>query len=47
MSAAPLAIEGGKIVTGIAGGEYGARGFVALDAATGNQLEVLYDSLAE
>jgi alcohol dehydrogenase (cytochrome c) len=39
MTAAPLAIEGGKIITGIAGGEYGGRGFiVALDAKTGDQL---------
>ena len=39
MTAAPLAIEGGKIITGIAGGEYGGRGFiVALDAKTGEQL---------
>ena len=35
MTAAPLVVDG-KIVTGIAGGEYGARGFVAaLDAKTG------------
>ena len=39
MTAAPLAIEGGKIITGIAGGEYGGRGFiVALDANSGEQL---------
>jgi alcohol dehydrogenase (cytochrome c) len=39
MTAAPLAIEGGKILTGIAGGEYGGRGFiVALDAKSGRQL---------
>jgi alcohol dehydrogenase (cytochrome c) len=39
MTAAPLAIEGGKIVVGIAGGEYGGRGFIrALDAKTGDLL---------
>ncbi len=39
MTAAPLAIEGGKIITGIAGGEYGGRGFIAaLDAKTGDLL---------
>ena len=36
MTGAPLVVEG-NIVTGIAGGEYGARGFiVALDAETGD-----------
>jgi alcohol dehydrogenase (cytochrome c) len=35
ITGAPLAV-GGKIITGVAGGEYGARGFVAAyDAATG------------
>lgn len=43
MTSAPLAIEGGKIVTGIAGGEYGGRCFViALDAKTGAQLWKFY-----
>ncbi len=37
MTAAPL-IVGGQVVTGIAGGEFGARGFIlALDARTGAQ----------
>jgi alcohol dehydrogenase (cytochrome c) len=36
MTAAPLVVEG-KVLTGIAGGEYGGRGFVAaLDAQTGD-----------
>ncbi len=43
ITSAPLIIPGGKVITGIAGGEYGARGFVeALDANTGNQLWKFY-----
>jgi alcohol dehydrogenase (cytochrome c) len=43
MTSAPLAIEGGKIITGIAGGEYGGRCFItALDAETGKQLWKFY-----
>ena len=43
MTSAPLAIEGGKIVAGYCGGEYGVRGFVvALDAKTGAQLWKFY-----
>ncbi len=38
ITGAPLAVDG-KIITGVAGGEYGARGFVAaFDAATGAPL---------
>ena len=38
ITAAPLAIDG-KIITGVAGGEFGIRGFVdAYDAQTGKQL---------
>jgi alcohol dehydrogenase (cytochrome c) len=38
MTLAPLVVKG-KVVVGVSGGEYGARGYVtALDAATGKQL---------
>jgi alcohol dehydrogenase (cytochrome c) len=42
ITSAPLAI-GGKIITGVAGGEYGIRGFIdAYDAATGKRLWRFY-----
>lgn len=38
MTLAPLAVKG-KIIVGVSGGEYGARGFIeALDARTGSEL---------
>jgi len=38
MTLAPLVVKG-KVIVGVSGGEYGARGYVtALDAATGKQL---------
>ncbi|TAM57289.1 MAG: PQQ-dependent dehydrogenase, methanol/ethanol family [Rhodanobacter sp.] len=38
MSGAPLIVKG-KVIVGVAGGEYGARGFIAaLDAKTGKQV---------
>jgi len=42
ITSAPLAIDG-KVITGVAGGEYGARGFLdAYDAATGKRLWRFY-----
>jgi PQQ-dependent dehydrogenase (methanol/ethanol family) len=42
ITSAPLAI-GGEVITGVAGGEYGARGFLdAYDAATGKRLWRFY-----
>ena len=38
ITAAPLVIKGGQVITGIAGGEYGIRGYInSTDIETGKQ----------